>query len=108
MFTVAGSYGDGKITYNGVKYTKGVKLNSSGSISFTPAEDCQMTIVLATVKTGRDVKINGVTTTVGGTENKDGAYYVMEPIALTGGTKYELKKGSGESIVMLIILKKAE
>ena len=104
MFTVGGSYGDGKITYDGKSYKKGVKLDSKGSISFTPAEDYSMTIILATVKPGRDVKLNGTTTTVSGTENADGAYYEMQPIAITARTTYTLTKGSGESIVMLIKL----
>ena len=104
MFTVAGDYGDGKITYNGTYYKKGVKLNSNGSITFTPQKNYNMTIVLATSKNGRNVSINGVQTTVSGTTNTDGNYYEMEPIAITAGTQYQLTKGSQEGIVMLIIL----
>ena len=103
-FTVGGSYGDGKITYNGTYYKKGVKLNSSGSITFTPTKDYNMVLVLATAKDGRDVKINGMKTTVSGTENSEGKYYEMEPIAITAGTEYIITKGSTESIVMLIKL----
>ena len=104
MFTVVGDYGDGKITYNDVYYKKGVKLNSKGSITFTPSQDVKMTIVLATAKSGRNVKVNGSQTTVGGTENTAGAYYELEPITLTGGTQYVLAKGSEESIVMIVKL----
>ena len=104
MFTVAGDYGDGKITYNGTYYKKGVKLNSKGSITFTPAKDYNMTLVLATAKDGRDVTLNGTTTSVSGIVNTEGAYYLMQPIALTAGTQYVLTRGSAESIVMLIIL----
>ena len=104
MFTVGGSYGDGKITYNGTYYKKGVKLNSNGSITFTPTKDYNMVLVLATAKEGRDVKINGEKTTVSGTTNTEGAYYEMEPIAITAGTEYVITKGSGESIVMIIKL----
>lgn len=104
MFTVAGDYGDGKITYNGTYYKKGVKLNSNGSITFTPQKNYNMTIVLATSKNGRNVSINGVQTTVSGTTNTDGNYYEMEPIAITAGTQYQLTKGSQEGVVMLIIL----
>ena len=104
MFSVVGDYGDGKITYNGTYYKKGVKLNSKGSITFTPAKDYNMTLVLATAKDGRDVTLNGTTTSVSGTVNTEGAYYLMQPIALTAGTKYVLTRGSAESIVMLIIL----
>ena len=104
MFTVGGNYGDGKITYGGTYYKKGVKLNSSGNITFTPTKDYSMVLVLATAKDGRDVKINGEKTTVSGTTNTEGAYYEMEPIAITAGTEYVITKGSGESIVMIIKL----
>ena len=104
MFSVGGSYGDGKITYEGTYYKKGAKLDSKGSITFTPAQNYNMTLVLTTVKTGRDVKLNGEKTTVGGTENTEGAYYEMEPIAITKGTQYVITKGSAESIVMIIKL----
>ena len=104
MFSVGGSYSDGKITYEGTYYKKGLKLDSKGSITFTPAQNYNMTLVLATAKTGRDVKLNGEKTTVGGTENTEGAYYEMEPIAITKGTQYVITKGSAESIVMIIKL----
>ena len=104
MFSVGGSYGDGKITYEGTYYKKGAKLDSKGSVTFTPTQNYNMTLVLATTKTGRDVKLNGEKTTVGGTENTEGAYYEMEPIAITKGTQYVITKGSAESIVMIIKL----
>lgn len=106
MFAVSSdsSYGDGKITYAGVYYKKGVKFDSKGSIVFTPQKDYQMTIVMGTAKNGRDVKLNGTVTTVSGTENTDGKYYELEPILVTAGTEYKLTKGSAEGLVMLIKL----
>ena len=104
MFVVGGNYGDGKITYDDVYYKKGVKLDSKGSITFTPTTDYQMTLILATAKSGRDVKINGEKTTVSGVENTAGSYYQMSPIAITANTEYVITKGSAESIVMLIKL----
>jgi hypothetical protein len=104
MFTVGGNYGDGKITYNGTYYKKGVKFDSKGSITFTPKKDYQMTLILGTAKTGRDVKIKGTKTTVGGTENKEGSYYEMEKIRINKDTEYVLSKGSAEGLVMLIKL----
>jgi hypothetical protein len=64
-----------------------------------------MTVILGTAKNGRDFKLNGVKTTVGGTKNEEGKYYVMEPISLTGGTEYKITKGTSEALVMLIFLK---
>jgi pectate lyase len=104
MFTVGGSYGDGKITYNGTYYKKGVKLDSKGSITFTPAKDYQMTLVLGTAKPATDVKVNGEVTTVTGTANAEGKYYELEPIAIQKGTQYVITKGSQEGLVMLIKL----
>ena len=104
MFTVGGNYGDGKITYNGTYYKKGVKFDSKGSITFTPKKDYQMTLILGTAKAGRNVKINGTQTTVGGTENQEGAYYEMEKIRINKDTEYILTKGSAEGLVMLIKL----
>ena len=108
MFTVAGDYGDGKITYKGTYYKKGVKLDSKGSITFTPQKNYQMTIVMATSKSGRDVKINGETTTVSGTEDTEGKYYELQPIAITANTEYVITEGTNQSIVMLIILEPVE
>ena len=104
MFTVAGDYGDGKSTYEGTYCKKGVKLNSKGSVTFTPQKDYQMTLVLATTKTGRDVALNGQKTTVTGEVNTEGAYYEMQPISITAGTQYVITKGTAESILMFIKL----
>lgn len=104
MFTAADNYGDGKITYEGVYYKKGEKLDSKGSITFTPQKDYNMTIILATVKSGRDVKINNTVTTVSGTQNEAGSYYELQPIPVAAGTEYKITKGSAEAIVMLIKL----
>lgn len=108
MFTVGGDYGDGKITYAGTYYKKGVKLNSKGSVTFTPAKNYNMTLVLATAKAATDVKINGEKTTVSGTTNADGAYYELAPIAITAGTEYVITKGSAESLLMVIKLEPVE
>ena len=108
MFTVGGSYGDGKITYDGVYYKKGVKLDSKGSITFTPTRNYQMTLIMGTAKSGKDVKMNGTVTTVTGTENAEGKYYELQPIAISAGTEYVLTKGSAEGLVMLIKLEPTE
>lgn len=108
MFSVGGSYGDGNITYNGTSLKKGVKLDSKGSITFTPAKNYNMTIVMGTAKNGRDVKINNVLTTVSGTENAEGKYYQLHPIAITKDTQYVITKGSAEGLVMVIILEPIE
>lgn len=109
MFTVSGNYADGKITYNEVYYKKGVKLQSStGSITFTPQKDYNMTIILSSDKNGTDVKLNGTATGVTGTKNTEGNYYQMNPIKVTANTQYTITRASVEAIVMLIILEPVE
>ena len=104
MFTVVGDYGDGKITYDGTYYKRGVKLNSKTSITFTPTQDYKMTIIMGTAKSGRDVTLNGTLLSVSGTENADGKYYVLEPVSITKNTQYTITKGSAEGLVMMIKL----
>lgn len=104
MFTVVGDYGDGKITYDGTYYKRGVKLNSKTSIMFTPTQDYKMTIIMGTAKSGRDVTLNGTLLSVSGTENADGKYYVLEPVSITKNTQYTITKGSAEGLVMIIKL----
>lgn len=108
MFTVSGDYGDGKITYNETFYKKGVKLNSKGSIKFTPTKNYTMTIVLATAKDGKTVKINGTASPSAGADNTEGKYREITGISLTSGTEYTLTVGDKESLVMLIILEPVE
>ena len=108
MFTVAGDYGDGKATYQGTYAKKGVKLNSKGSITFTPQKNYNMTIVLGTAKNGRTVKLNDSETTVGGTENTTDKYYEMGAIAIISGTKYVITQGDKECLVMFIKLEPVE
>ena len=108
IFTVGGSYGDGKITYDGVYYKRGAKLDSKGSITFTPTQDYMMTIIMGTAKPGRDVKLNGELLNVGGTEYTEGAYYVLNPVAISKDTKYVITKGSAEGLVMIIKLEPVE
>lgn len=104
MFTVVGDYGDGKITYDGTYYKRGVKLNSKTSITFTPTQDYKMTIIMGTAKSGRDVTLNGTLLSVSGTENADSKYYVLEPVSITKNTQYTITKGSAEGLVMIIKL----
>lgn len=109
VFNVGTSeYGDGKITYNGTSLKKGIKLNSKANISFTPQKNYNMTIVLAEKNNATDVMLNGTKTTVSGTSNAEGKYYQMNPIALTAGTEYTIKKGTAEGILMVIILEPTE
>jgi hypothetical protein len=108
MFTVAGSYGDGQVTYKGTYVKRGLKLDSKGSITFTPARNYNMTIVMGTAKSAKNVKLNGTLTTVSSTENTEGKYYELQPIAISANTEYVITKGSAEGLVMFIILEPTE
>ena len=104
MFTAAGEYGDGKITYGGTYYKKGIKMNSKGSITFTPTQNYKMTLVMSKSKKYSDISINGTVTALTGTVSEAGNYFEANPIDITANTQYVIKKGSEESMVMLIIL----
>ena len=93
----------------GVFYKKGVKTNSKSSITFTPKQDYNMTVVMGTAKSGRDVTLNGALTNAGGTENTEGNYYELNPIAISANTQYTITKGTAaEGLVMLIKLEPVE
>ncbi len=109
MFSVnEGNLGDGKITYEGVYYKKGEKLDSKGYIKFTPQKNYLMTIVFSMAKPGRSVKLNGTETTATGTDNAEGNYCEVKGIPVTAGTECNLTKGSAESMVMIIKLEPTE
>lgn len=109
MFSVnEGNLGDGKITYEGVYYKKGEKLDSKGYIKFTPQKNYMMTIVFSMAKPGRSVKLNGTETTATGTDNNEGNYCEVKGIPVTAGTECNLTKGSAESMVMIIKLEPTE
>ncbi len=109
IFNVGSSeYGDGKITYNGTSLKKGIKLNSKANITFTPQKNYNMTLILAEKNNATDVLLNGAKTTVSGSSNTEGKYYQMNPIAVSAGTEYTIKKGTAEGILMVIILEPIE
>lgn len=108
MFKVTGEYGDGKSTYKDTYAKQGAKLNSKTTVTFTPAKNYNMTLVLSTSKTCHDVKLNGTLTTVSGKESTEGKYYEMQPIAISANTEYRITKGSSEGILMFIVLEPIE
>lgn len=106
FFTVAGSKGSshGSMTINGVNYPTGLKLDSKGSISFTPSKKMTMTVYFnkRTDKDGVvDLKINGEK--VEGTPTASGDGYTIT-MAVASGTTYELLKGTLETCVFYISL----
>ncbi len=106
FFTVAGGKGSnhGSMTIGGTNYPTGLKLDSKGSISFTPSKDMTMTVYF-TKKTNKegvvDLKINGSKVEGTATESGDGYTITM---TVTGGTTYELLKGTLETCVFYISL----
>lgn len=86
-------------TYNGVKYTYGVKLNSNGSMTVTLEKSYTVVFVLGTDKPGysKGLTIDGkVVTPVDNTVT----------VTLNEGT-HTIKKGDSETSVYLVILKGA-
>ena len=108
FFTVAGSQAQnhGSMTVNGETYETGLKLDSKGSLSFTPSEDMTMTLYFrvkgddaATITEG-DVKVNGETEA--GNALTEGGFTLTMDVAK--GTQYAITKGSAESYIFYISL----
>ena len=57
-FTFVGSYGDSETTINGVNLTKGAKINSKGSITFTTDKEMTITVIVGSNK-ANNVSIDG-------------------------------------------------
>lgn len=105
FFTITGSKASGKgtMTINGTPYDSGLKLDSNGTITFTPSENMTMTVYFR-VKAGKEgtpnLLINGEEVT--GIEISDGFTYTM---TVNANTQYVISKASGiESYIYYISL----
>ncbi len=103
FFTLAGNtklLDSNPITYNGVEYTRGLKLDSNGSCTFTPKASGTATIVVAIYTgTATGIKINGVESAKSGTQT-----YVPYTIttSVTANTEYVITKGTKETTILYI------
>lgn len=106
LFTVTGSKGDSKgeyaITYNGNTYNSGLKLNSSGKVTFTTSETMNMILILSKVK-ANSVKVDGTNMTGEEVEN----YYLVTVNNLQAG-EHTITKGASEGLLIYIGLTKVE
>ena len=107
FFTAVGSKATkkGTMTINGETYDTGLKLDSKGSISFTPTADMTMTVYYR-VKEGKEstptLNVNDVEVT--GTAIADGFIYTA---SVSANTAYTISKGV-EAYVYYIELVPAE
>ncbi len=106
LFTVTGSKGDSKgdyvVTYNGNTYNSGLKLNSSGTVTFTTTEIMNMVLILSKAKANA-VKIDG--TNLSGVEVEN--YYLVTYNNLAAG-EHTIAKGASEGLLIYIGLTKVE
>lgn len=106
LFTVTGSKADSKnanaVTYNGVTYTCGLKLDSKGSVTFTTAETMNMILILSKAKKN-SVKVDGTNYTGEEVEN----YWLVTVNNLPAG-EHTISKGAEEGCLMYIGLTKVE
>lgn len=103
FFTCAGSTATGYkgSIYDGVTFKAALKMNSTGSISFTPTADGILTIIQSTVKNGtNNFKLNGTTINQKSTDatNKTATY--TEDI--TAGTVYKITRGNSEAGIIYV------
>lgn len=103
-FTVSGSYNTNYTgTYGGTTYTKGLKLDSSGKVTFTNTNTATVTIVQSlSTNDNKNVKFNGanldVTSRVDDTTNKVGVYTISN---VSAGS-HTIEKGSGETGILYV------
>ena len=106
LFTVTGSKGDSKgeyaVTYNGNTYNSGLKLNSSGKVTFTTSETMNMILILSKAK-ANSVKVDGTNMTGEEVEN----YYLVTVNNLQAG-EHTITKGASEGLLIYIGLTKVE
>jgi pectate lyase len=106
LFTATGSKGDSKgdyvVTYNGNTYNSGLKLNSSGTVTFTTTEIMNMILILSKAKANA-VKIDG--TNLSGVEVEN--YYLVTYNNLAAG-EHTIAKGASEGLLIYIGLTKVE
>ena len=72
---------------------KALKMDSEGSVTFTPTADGKLTIAVAAEKSGRTLTLNG--TEIAKLSNAKTLYVFT--VDVVSGTTYELKRSSGES-----------
>ena len=106
LFTAIGSKGDSKgdyaVTYNGNTYDSGLKLNSSGKVTFTTTETMNMILILSKAKSN-SVKVDGTNMTGAEVEN----YYLVTVNNLQAG-EHTIAKGTSEGLLIYIGLTKVE
>lgn len=106
LFTATGSKGDSKgeyaVTYNGNTYNSGLKLNSSGKVTFTTTETMNMILILSKAK-ANSVKVDGTNMTGEEVEN----YYLVTVNNLQAG-EHTITKGASEGLLIYIGLTKVE
>lgn len=106
LFTATGSKGDSKgeyaVTYNGNTYNSGLKLNSSGKVTFTTSETMNMILILSKAK-NNSVKVDGTNMTGEEVEN----YYLVTVYNLQAG-EHTITKGASEGLLIYIGLTKVE
>lgn len=103
FFTVAGDKAvkKGDMVIDGITYSEGLKMNSKGSVSFTPSEDMTMYLYICTSDASESLDING-DDIVSGTATDGGVIISMN---VQAGQSYTIKKGkSGETFLYYIKL----
>ena len=86
----------GTVTYAGIEYGECVKMESSTKGYITPKSNCNVTVVFGSEKNPAKVTIDGTLITL----TKSGNAWV-HTFEATGGSQYEIKKGSGTSNTFL-------
>lgn len=103
FFTVAGDKAvkKGNMVIDGTTYSEGLKMNSNGSVAFTPSENMTMYLYICTTDTSESLNING--DNIASNATTDGG--VIISLNVKADQPYTIKKGkSGETFLYYIKL----
>mgnify|MGYP004623339117 CR=1 FL=1 len=99
-FTVSGSLSDKSATYNGKSYSKAVKFNKDGSITFTTTTDnATLSILVSAAKSGASVKVNDDVMF-----DSIGTSAEFRTVTLGKAGKYVLSKKDKESYIFMVVV----
>ena len=99
-FTIGGSLKDSEATYNGKTYSKAVKLDSKGSITFkTTTDNATLSILVSAKKSGSSVKVNDDVSF-----KEIGTSVEYRTVELGKAGTYVIKQNKNENYIYMVVV----
>ncbi|MGN0813906.1 MAG: InlB B-repeat-containing protein, partial [Candidatus Coproplasma sp.] len=97
-----------EFSYNGTAYSNSVKLNSTGSVIFTPAKDCTATVCYYDYLDKTDTTIKIGDEVYGGTaetlHSDEYGYYHLVEVQFKAGVSYTIVRGTNSEISLCYMI----